>query len=76
MSKKLIYVIGTEEGLVGISEENANHPDGMAWVVGQHKGDEAWVLDEISIPGGATTEQACREFIRRYVMTRGSEGQD
>ena len=34
MSDKLIYVIGTEEGLVGISEENANHPGGMAWVVG------------------------------------------
>ena len=34
MNEKLIYVIGTEEGRVGISEENANHPGGMAWVVG------------------------------------------
>ena len=33
-NKKLIYVIGAEKGLVGISEENANHPGGMAWVVG------------------------------------------
>lgn len=34
MSEKLIYVIGTEKSLVGISEENVNHPGGMAWVVG------------------------------------------
>ncbi len=40
--------------------------DPMAWCVGQHKADEAWALAEISIPGGATTEQACREVIRRY----------
>lgn len=40
--------------------------DPMAWVVGQHKGREAWALDEIIIPGGATTKMACEEFLRRY----------
>lgn len=40
--------------------------DPMAWVIGQHKADEAWALAEIAIPGGATTEAACREVIRRY----------
>lgn len=40
--------------------------DPMAWVIGQHRGDIAWVLDEISIEGGATTAAACREFIRRF----------
>jgi hypothetical protein len=39
--------------------------DPMAWVIGQHKGPECWVFDEIAIPGGATTEQAAREFNRR-----------
>lgn len=40
--------------------------DPMAWVVGQHRRDEAWALDEIAIPGGATTQLACAEFLRRY----------
>jgi hypothetical protein len=44
--------------------------DPMAWIVGQSKGNEAWALDEIAIPGGATTEEACREFIRRYPNPR------
>jgi len=38
----------------------------MAWCVGQHLGDEVWTFDEIVIPGGATTEDACKEVIRRY----------
>ncbi len=38
----------------------------MAWVVGQHRPDEAWALSEIEILGGATTLAACREFLRRY----------
>ncbi len=40
--------------------------DPMAWVLGQHKQEQAWATGEVSIPGGATTEQACREVIRRY----------
>lgn len=40
--------------------------DPMAWVVGQHKGGEVWDADEIVIPGGASTPDACAEFIRRY----------
>ncbi len=48
--------------------------DPMAWVLGQHKADEAWASEEISIPGGATTEQACREVIRRYPDSKISVG--
>ena len=40
--------------------------DPMAWTIGQHQGNEAWAIDEVVIPGGATTEDACREVIRRY----------
>lgn len=40
--------------------------DPMGWVVGQHKGREAWALDEICLEGHATTQAACQEFIRRY----------
>jgi hypothetical protein len=40
--------------------------DPMCWAVGQHKGDEAWVSDEIVIEGSATTADACNELIRRY----------
>lgn len=40
--------------------------DPMCWVLGQHKGDLAWDYDEIVIPGGATTDEACTEFISRY----------
>ena len=36
----------------------------------QHKQDEAWVLGEIAIPGGATTEMACKELIGRYPEPR------
>ncbi|HEX4823258.1 MAG TPA: hypothetical protein VFV19_03000 [Candidatus Polarisedimenticolaceae bacterium] len=40
--------------------------DPMAWVVMQHHQHEAWIIDELVIAGGATTERACKEFIRRY----------
>jgi hypothetical protein len=40
--------------------------DPMCWIVGQHTATEAWALDEIVIPGGATTSAACSEFLRRY----------
>lgn len=40
--------------------------DPMAWLVGQHKGEDAWVLDEISLGAGATTVSACKEMMRRY----------
>ena len=40
--------------------------DPMCWVLGQHKGDVAWAFDEIVLEGGATTEAACQEFIRRH----------
>ena len=39
--------------------------DPMTWVLGQHHQAEAWAFDEIVQPGGATTEGACREFIRK-----------
>ena len=39
--------------------------DPMAWILGQHRGERAWVFDEISIPGGATTAQACRVVLER-----------
>jgi hypothetical protein len=39
--------------------------DPMAWIIGGHLGDEAWANQEIAIPGGATTVDACHEFIRR-----------
>lgn len=39
--------------------------DPMCWILGQHKGSEAWAFDEIVIPGGATTQAACSEFLRR-----------
>ena len=39
--------------------------DPMCWAIGQHRGNEAWTVDEIVIPGGATTEAACQEFLRR-----------
>ena len=38
----------------------------MAWTLGQHRHDEVWAFGEIIIPGGATTLQACKEFICRY----------
>ena len=40
--------------------------DPMAWVIGQHHQEHAWALEEISIPGGANTQDACNELIRRY----------
>ena len=40
--------------------------DPMSWILGQHHGDLAWDYDEIIIPGGATTDEACTEFICRY----------
>ena len=40
--------------------------DPMSWIVGQHKGPFVWDFDEIIIPSGATTRQACLEFKRRY----------
>lgn len=40
--------------------------DPMCWVLGQHKGDLSWDYDEIVLPGGATTNDACSEFIRRH----------
>ena len=39
--------------------------DPLCWVLGQHHGEQAWDFDEIVIPGGATTLQACQEFMRR-----------
>lgn len=39
--------------------------DPMVWVVGQHDTERAWAVDEIAIPGGARTIQACQEFKRR-----------
>jgi hypothetical protein len=39
--------------------------DPMAWVLGQHRNKRAWAFDEIIIPGGATTDMACTEFMRR-----------
>jgi hypothetical protein len=44
--------------------------DPMCWVIGQHTAKEAWALDEIVIPGGATTQQACAEFLRRRPGTK------
>jgi len=44
--------------------------DPMAWLIGTSHGNEAWAVDEIAIPGGATTAAACKEFIRRYPDTR------
>jgi hypothetical protein len=44
--------------------------DPMAWIVGQSPCDEIWALDEIGIPGGATTQDACNEFVRRYPFPR------
>ncbi len=38
----------------------------MAWTIGQHRKDLAWVLDEIRIDGGATTGQALDELIAKY----------
>lgn len=40
--------------------------DPMVWLVGQHLRGEVRFVDEIAIPGGATTEAAVREFLRRY----------
>lgn len=40
--------------------------DPMVWTVGQHEGDEIWTSDEIVVEGGATTKEACLEFIKRY----------
>jgi hypothetical protein len=40
--------------------------DPMVWTLGQHKGSDCWTFDEIVIPGGATTLQACEELIRRH----------
>jgi len=40
--------------------------DPMAWIIGTAHGGEAWATDEIVIPGGATTQAACQEVIRRY----------
>lgn len=40
--------------------------DPMCWVLGQHKGDTAWAFDEIVLDGGATTQDACREVLRRH----------
>lgn len=40
--------------------------DPMAWTVGQHHHERSWTADEIQIEGGATTEAACSEFIRRF----------
>lgn len=40
--------------------------DPMAVTIGQHLGKEIWTSDEVCIPGGATTEAACAEVIRRY----------
>jgi hypothetical protein len=45
--------------------------DPMCWVVGQHTSREAWALDELVIPGGATTQAACAEFLRRYPAQKG-----
>ena len=40
--------------------------DPMAWTLGQHRGNDCWTFDEIIIPGGATTMQACDEFLRKH----------
>lgn len=40
--------------------------DPMCWVVGQHHGEESWAADEIVTSGGAHTDEAAREFVRRY----------
>ena len=47
--------------------------DPMVWIIGQHTATEAWDMDEIVLPGGATTQAACLEFLRRYPgsWTRG-----
>jgi len=47
--------------------------DPMCWVIGQHNAREAWALDEIVIPGGATTQAACAEFLSRYPGSKGRE---
>ncbi len=38
----------------------------MSWVIGQHKGVEAWAWDEQIIEGSATTRQACEKFMAAY----------
>jgi hypothetical protein len=40
--------------------------DPMCWTIGQHKGLEAWEIDELVLEGGATTQAAADEFVRRY----------
>lgn len=40
--------------------------DPMCWVIGQHKGEEAWAFDELVLEGGTTTAEACQELIRRH----------
>jgi len=47
--------------------------DPMCWIVGQHTARAAWALDEIVIEGGATTQAACAEFLRRYPGRKGQE---
>ena len=40
--------------------------DPLCWILGHHKGREAWAFDEIVIGGGATTTEACKEFLERF----------
>lgn len=45
----------------------------MAWIVGQHRGNEAWAIHEVVIDGGATTSAACDEFLKLYPGDRKRE---
>jgi len=55
-----------EEPSLGLDLSCDFNVDPMCWVIGQHNANEAWEIDEIVLPGGATTQAACQEFLRRY----------
>jgi hypothetical protein len=46
--------------------------DPMAWIIGCSHGDQLLACDELTMPGGATTQEAVREFIRRYPDRRAT----
>ena len=56
----------SEEPSLGLDLSCDFNVDPMCWIIGQHTATEAWELDEIILPGGATTQIACQEFLRRF----------